>query len=134
MILFANTFVSIKKNIYINDDQCVVSNFTSSMELRVVFLYLSGLVEPSMAELGGPAAARSITAAILLIAVEAPAKEEAIQFIVTLDQAQQAELAQIIQRLGEIHKCFFLREQHDDVRMFEDHESFWCQNSAERNF
>lgn len=60
-----------------------------------------GLVEPSMAELGGPAAARSITAAILLIAVEAPAKEEAIQVIVTLDQAQQAELAQIIQQLME---------------------------------
>lgn len=60
-----------------------------------------GVVEPSMAELGGPAAARSITAAILLIAVEAPAKEEAIQVIVTLDQAQQAELAQIIQQLME---------------------------------
>lgn len=60
-----------------------------------------GLVEPSMAELGGPAAARSITAAILLLAVEAPAKEEAIEFIVTLDQTQQAELAQIIQQLME---------------------------------
>jgi len=60
-----------------------------------------GLVEPSMAELGGPAAARNITAAILLLAVEAPAKEEAIEFIVTLDQTQQAELAQIIQQLME---------------------------------
>lgn len=58
-----------------------------------------GLVEPSMAELGGPAAARSLTAGILLVAVEAPTKEEAIQFIVTLDQSQQAELAQVIQQL-----------------------------------
>ncbi|CAK9098877.1 Multidrug and toxin extrusion protein 1 [Durusdinium trenchii] len=59
-----------------------------------------GLVEPSMAELGGPAAgngrgheARSLTAGILLVAVEAPTKEEAIQFIVTLDQSQQADTA-----------------------------------------
>ncbi|CAJ1386634.1 unnamed protein product [Effrenium voratum] len=58
-----------------------------------------GLVELSVAELGGPAAARSLTAAILVTAVEATGKEQAIQFIVGLDQQQQADLAKTIQQL-----------------------------------
>ncbi|CAE7242363.1 slc47a1 [Symbiodinium sp. CCMP2592] len=60
-----------------------------------------GLIEPAVAELGGPAAARNIAAAVLVVAVEAAAKEEAIQIIVGLDQSVQAELARTIQQLME---------------------------------
>ncbi|CAE6953461.1 slc47a1 [Symbiodinium natans] len=94
-------------------DQGILANLGLSWPVWTMFFFLLGLIEPAIAELGGPAAVGlpaliGQTKACERLVLVAAAKEEAIQVIVSLDQSQQADLAQTIQQLASRFSGTFL--------------------------